>query len=192
MKIPFYVKIKRARNTVHGRRICTHDCDEPYYVAKCNQYSGVVADGGQGRWRNCACTPGANDFGSIMIEENVVSAAGAQFPFHGGWYSAGHPRCRISAAIAHAAVRLPRTTGQFGESGIGSRRYDCGLIGAIGIFESHDVTYAYSSFSIPPTHTPNTRSLCKSRSPLYKLSRFRNGSADKGLFPLWCRQVRNV
>ena len=55
---------------------------------------------------------GANDMGSIMIEENVVSSAGAHNP-------AGDPRGGLRAAPAQPVIRIPGRTVRIGTPGTG-------------------------------------------------------------------------
>jgi cyclic dehypoxanthinyl futalosine synthase len=73
-------KIKRARNTVTGdeyvRMIAMSRIMLPNVV---NIQSSWLTVGKQ--VAQVTLHSGANDFGSIMIEENVVSAAGARFRF---------------------------------------------------------------------------------------------------------------
>ncbi|MGK0366146.1 MAG: cyclic dehypoxanthinyl futalosine synthase [Saprospiraceae bacterium] len=73
-------KIKRARNTVTGdeyvRMIAMSRIMLPNVV---NVQSSWLTVGKQ--VAQVTLHSGANDFGSIMIEENVVSAAGARFRF---------------------------------------------------------------------------------------------------------------
>jgi cyclic dehypoxanthinyl futalosine synthase len=64
----------------HSRRIYPHDCDEPDHVAKYQNIQASWLTVGKQTAQVCLHA-GANDFGSIMLEENVVSAAGAPHRF---------------------------------------------------------------------------------------------------------------
>ena len=73
-------KIKRRPQRRHRRRIRADDRHEPDHVAqRVNIQASWLTVGKQ--VAQVCLHAGANDFGSIMIEENVVSAAGARFRF---------------------------------------------------------------------------------------------------------------
>jgi cyclic dehypoxanthinyl futalosine synthase len=73
-------KLKRARNTVSGDEYVRMIAMSRIMLPNVQNIQASWLTVGKQVAQICLCA-GANDFGSIMIEENVVSAAGARFRF---------------------------------------------------------------------------------------------------------------
>ena len=73
-------RLKRARNTVTGDEYVRMIAMSRIMLPNINNIQASWLTVGKSVAQMCLHA-GANDFGSIMIEENVVSAAGAQFRF---------------------------------------------------------------------------------------------------------------
>ena len=80
MWIPCLTRIRGVHNLTTAGRIYPHDRHEPHHAAECKKHTGNWLTVGKQTAQICLHA-GANDFGSIMIEENVVSAAGAPHRF---------------------------------------------------------------------------------------------------------------
>ena len=84
------------------------------------QHPGLVAHRGQGQTAQAALHSGANDMGSIMIEENVVSSAGAAQP-------ASTPK----ASAARSARRVSRPGCETSSTGSGNRQEFPSFVGLL-------------------------------------------------------------